>query len=290
METSTGAFNTAVGVRAMNRNFSGERNTAIGYEALQGAAVSSPASSDNVAVGYRALRQKGGGNSNTAIGTNALQSTTGDGNTAIGYGAGASITTGSNNTFIGADIVTGSSSVTNATVIGYGASTVGNNSVRIGNSQVTSITGQVAFSATSDMRVKTHVQQNVPGLDFILRLRPVSYFMHSTPEQALKMAGQPWQATQLQALGKQRHIGLLAQEVESTAKAIGFDFDGVQAPETSEGTYSIRYALLTVPLIKAVQEQQAQIDDLLLKANALREKLEKRLTQQESNKTGNSIN
>ena len=277
MQTSTGSFNTAVGVRTLNRNFSGERNTAIGFEALEGAAISVPASSDNVAVGYRALRQKGGGSSNTAVGSMALQNTTGDGNTAVGTTAGSTLTTGSNNTFIGAGITLGSTTLTNATAIGYGAIISSSNSVRIGNNQVTSIGGQVAFTATSDMRVKTHVRQDVPGLDFILRLRPVSYFMHSDALQARQSAPLAWHAAQQQALGKQRHIGLLAQEVEAAAKEIGFEFDGVEVPKEPNETYSLRYSVLTVPLIKAVQEQQEQIEELLKRANELRSRLESKL-------------
>jgi len=53
--------------------------------------------------------------------------------------------------------------------------------------------------------------------------------------------------------------GFIAQEVEEAAKRVGFDFDGVSAPENETDLYGIRYAEFVVPLVKAVQEQQELI-------------------------------
>ena len=54
--------------------------------------------------------------------------------------------------------------------------------------------------------------------------------------------------------------GFIAQEVEAAAQKVGFDFDGVSAPENETDLYGIRYAEFVVPLVKAVQEQQEMID------------------------------
>ena len=56
--------------------------------------------------------------------------------------------------------------------------------------------------------------------------------------------------------------GFLAQEVEQAAKAVGFNFDGVHVPANARDHYSIVYGQLVVPLVQAVQEQQAQIEAL----------------------------
>lgn len=54
--------------------------------------------------------------------------------------------------------------------------------------------------------------------------------------------------------------GFLAQEVEQAARSIGYNFSGVDAPKNDKSLYGLRYAEFTVPLVKAVQEQQALIE------------------------------
>jgi hypothetical protein len=54
------------------------------------------------------------------------------------------------------------------------------------------------------------------------------------------------------------YSGFIAQEVESAAISLGYDFSGVDSPETPNGFYGLRYAEFTVPLVKAVQELSAQ--------------------------------
>ena len=55
------------------------------------------------------------------------------------------------------------------------------------------------------------------------------------------------------------YSGFIAQDVESAARSIGYDFSGVDAPENAKGYYGLRYAEFVVPLVKAVQEQQVMI-------------------------------
>jgi hypothetical protein len=57
------------------------------------------------------------------------------------------------------------------------------------------------------------------------------------------------------------YTGFIAQEVEAAAQSIGFDFSGVDAPKNENDYYGLRYAEFVVPLVKAVQEQQLQIDE-----------------------------
>ena len=54
--------------------------------------------------------------------------------------------------------------------------------------------------------------------------------------------------------------GFLAQEVETAAESINYDFSGVVAPKNGQGLYSLRYAEFVVPLVKSVQEQQEIIE------------------------------
>ena len=110
-------------------------------------------------MGNLALQNNTTGSSNTATGSAALFSnTTGTFNTASGVNALQSNTTGSGNTAIGyfADVSTGN--LTNATAIGFQATVNASNKIRLGNTQVTVIEGQVGFTAVSDKTQKENFQ------------------------------------------------------------------------------------------------------------------------------------
>jgi hypothetical protein len=54
--------------------------------------------------------------------------------------------------------------------------------------------------------------------------------------------------------------GFLAQDVEKAATQLGYHFDGVHKPENDRDHYSLGYSQFVVPLVKAVQEQQQEIE------------------------------
>jgi len=56
------------------------------------------------------------------------------------------------------------------------------------------------------------------------------------------------------------YTGFVAQEVDAAAKALGYDFSGVDAPKSDNDYYGLRYAQFVVPLVQAVQEQQKMIE------------------------------
>ena len=84
-----------------------------------------------------------------------------------------------------------SSNLSNATALGYGATVSASNRVRIGNSSVSRIGGQVAWSTLSDGRIKENVQEAVPGLSFIAELRPVTYTLNTRKQDAINMQAMP---------------------------------------------------------------------------------------------------
>ncbi|HXD91719.1 MAG TPA: hypothetical protein VNX01_00825, partial [Bacteroidia bacterium] len=67
--------------------------------------------------------------------------------------------------------------------------------------------------------------------------------------------------------------GFIAQEVEQAAKAVNYDFSGIDYPQTTNGLYGLRYTDFVVPLVKAIQEQQNQIEDLNKKVEQLTSEL-----------------
>jgi hypothetical protein len=50
--------------------------------------------------------------------------------------------------------------------------------------------------------------------------------------------------------------------MEKAAQETGYDFSGPHKPTNNKDNYSLAYAEFTVPLVKAVREQQKTISDL----------------------------
>jgi len=59
-----------------------------------------------------------------------------------------------------------------------------------------------------------------------------------------------------------RFTGFIAQDVEKAANAIGYDFSGVDKAKNENDFYGLRYSEFVVPMVKAIQEQQGQIEAL----------------------------
>jgi hypothetical protein len=258
---TSGASNVAVGSKALWSNTTGYSSVAIGDSAL----YSNKGGTSNTAVGELSIPYMTGGNFNVAFGSWTLKSASAvSNNTAVGHNSLASLISGSNNTAIGfgSDVTLGN--LTNATAIGYNAKVNASNKVRIGNASVTKIEGQVAFTTPSDGRYKFNVREDVKGLSFIMRLRPVTYQFDvnrwdgiddATPlpnEMKVSYA----KATEM------RRIGFIAQEVEDAATRTGFNFSGINKPESAEDRYGLSYEAFVVPLVKGMQEQQRMIFEL----------------------------
>lgn len=145
-----GSQNTATGMDALYSNTGGDKNTASGYQSLfsntsgtENTSMGTLALSSNItgnyntATGYASIYSNSLGSYNTAFGWESLEACTGSGNTAVGYSALATINTGNNNTAIGNLADVNSTSLSNATVIGYNSKVNASNMMVFGNSQVT---------------------------------------------------------------------------------------------------------------------------------------------------------
>jgi trimeric autotransporter adhesin len=277
MMKTTGENNTAVGYASLFSNTDGSSNTALGYQAL----YKNNSGSSNVAIGQLALYNIVDGFGNVGVGSSALHActsgiynlaigqsaaltiTSGSSNACFGGGTGSGITTGSNNTAVGAATNFGSPGITNASAFGFNARSNASNQIVIGNGSVTQIGGYVSWSNLSDARFKSHIKEDVPGLDFVMKLRPVTYHFESRKfdqfqgitDSANKGRGQDYWKD---AEGMVR-TGFLAQEVEQAARQAGYEFSGLHKPVSDKDNYTLAYAEFTVPLVKAVQEQQKVI-------------------------------
>jgi hypothetical protein len=269
----TGISNIAIGCYALHENNDGDNNLAIGNFSLHDNTIGK----NNTAIGNDALIDNVDGEYNTATGVDAMgQNTTGDFNTGIGYFALNNNSTGSYNTAIGcASYFSGSPN--NSTSLGNeaGIGIYGNNKVAIGNTSVSWIGGQVGWSTFSDGRINDNVKQDVAGLDFINRLRPITYNLniHRQNEMCGKDEKKSGDWPEKYDIEKMRMTGFIAQEVEKAAQDAGYDFSGIDKP-VEGGLYSLRYSDFVVPLVKAVQEQQVIIDNQQKQIEELMKRIE----------------
>lgn len=255
-KNTSGNYNTAVGAWSLYNNTTGTSNVAVGRNAMYSAATSH----GNTAIGAEALKNNTNGGANVAVGADALiNNVTGNWNTAVGHSAGPAF---------------GSGNLIHATALGYFAKNTANFQVRIGHDLITDIGGQVSWSTLSDGRFKRDIKEDIAGLEFINKLRPVSYTVdhaaltrsHSVPDSI---------RAQLQAGRKSdvRQTGFVAQEVEALIKKGNYSFNGVKAPQNDQDHYSIRYAEFVVPLVKAVQELTAKLETQEKEMKALKKQL-----------------
>ena len=276
---TTASYNIAIGSMALNDNITGEKNVAIGPYALY------PSNgNENVAIGFASLSLNGDhGNMNTAIGSQALYNSW-DGylDVAVGKNALLNNSTGYMNVAIGANALTNNTTGSNNIAIGYNSGidpltpyiyntiSIGNDNVLnayqnqaiIGNIYMGWIGGQVTWHTFSDARIKNNIKDDVIGLEFIRRLRPVTYFIDTRKQLQISSNKETGDYPGKYDIEKMKFSGFPAQEVEQAAKETGYDFSGYSKPRNEHELYTLSYEAFVVPLVKAVQEQQSIIEDL----------------------------
>ena len=100
---------------------------------------------------------------------------------------------------------------------------------------------QVPWTISSDSTLKTDIKNCTMGIDFISKLRPVSYIRNSDK------------------LNKNEY-GFIAQEVKAALEKEGTDYCGV-VEEGSDNNYSVRYNDLLAPIVKSIQELDDSIEN-----------------------------
>ncbi|HNX89335.1 MAG TPA: tail fiber domain-containing protein [Paludibacteraceae bacterium] len=268
-------YNVFLGYQSGMANTSGIDNIAIGNRAL----VRNTTAEGNIAIGYWSCQNQSSGsaNMNTAVGYYSLYQNTGGYNTGVGYAAGAGVS-GPNYTycsFYGYDADFGvSGTFTNAMALGNGATVTATNYVRIGNTSVTQIGGQVGWTNLSDGRVKDNVKEDVTGLDFIMKLRPVTFNINKDKQDKILNKVDKSDYPGKYDIEKIKFSGFIAQEVEQAAIETGYDFSGVHKPKHENDLYGLTYSDFVVPLVKATQEQQKIIENLKAQNASLQEKID----------------
>ena len=283
-----GFANVAFGDFSLRNNTSGIYNIGIGTYSL----FNNATGNDNIGIGSNAVGYNRTGSYNIGIGDSALKPNRGSYSVGIGAGAlnnsldpdtywtrisGANIGIGY---YAGYNI--GFVNGTNTISIGDLASADAPHTVRIGNTDIVKIEGQVPWSNISDKRIGENIQEDVPGLNFITQLRPVTFNFNTTTQKNIVTL--PRNKTQIDGFnqGKKastieqiKQTGFIGQEVEKLADSIGYNFSGVNKPSNSRGLYSLSYATFVVPLVKAVQEQQEEIETLNKNVTILEKRIQK---------------
>jgi len=145
-------------------------------------------------------------------------------------------TTGYRDTFLGNSAEPGSGDLVDATAAGFSAQVDASYHIRIGGSDVSQIGGQVGWSNLSDIRARDEIRDLDLGLDFVTRLRPVSFTLKGGSGRT--------------------DMGFVAQDVESP---MGGDCNGLGIGRDQDRTLSLRSTDFVAPMVKAIQEQQATV-------------------------------
>ncbi|OFX35716.1 MAG: hypothetical protein A2X08_12070, partial [Bacteroidetes bacterium GWA2_32_17] len=257
---TTGGSNTAIGDQSLYSNATGSFNTANGNKSL----YSNITGQYNSSNGFEALYSNTTGQCNTANGNIALfYNTSGNYNTAIGKGALYSNETGWNNTALGNNAFYNGTTYSNSTALGYNADITASNQVRVGDASVNDIGGFADWTNISDIRFKNDINETVPGLAFINKLRPVTYYLNMDNIAKFLRTPDSLRLKEAEIIkGSMLQTGFIAQEVEKAALEVGFEFNGVKKPANENDYYGLRYAEFTVPLVKAVQELNSKNENL----------------------------
>lgn len=269
-ETTAGSglmHNTIIGNSA--RTFltaSGDVNTVVGsfagYDMSTG--------HENTLIGVRAQYAVTTGGYGTYVGVDAGKNKKyGDYCTGIGYRSDFYTTSGSTNN---------TENYSNTTCLGYDSRPSGSNQVVAGNTNA--ILHYYGLSNRSDERDKIDIQDEFLGLDFIKKLKPRAYkwdYRDNYFDEVFDEVENPDNPGQFDKearlvpvpkdgsrSGTRLHHGLIAQEVKEIIDETGVDFAGYQDSKVKDGqdVLSMNYLELIAPMIKAIQEQQVQIDSL----------------------------
>jgi predicted transport protein len=241
---TTGQFNIAVGSQSLSKNTTSLRNIAIGRTALE----DHKTGDDNIGIGYLTLANDTISSFNLAVGNNAMSAivgsasnntsighgtmllkTSGTGNVALGHYAGYLNTTGSNNIWIG-EVFTGSSNTAS------NEATVGNSST------ATYRIFQSAWTNVSDIRDKTDILPLNYGMNFIDKLKPVSFV---------------WDMRDGGKIGIEE-IGFIAQDLQQAQIDLGINIPNLVNSD-NENQLGVAAGNLIPIIIKALQEANEKI-------------------------------
>lgn len=257
--TSSAAKNeelTIIGTNAMNSALVAAYSTIIGADA----ALSGSEYKKTTAIGASALRN-GAHNSSVAIGYWSAPTISSEQSVFVGESSGYRNVQG--------DILRGK--ITNSIAVGYGARLNGDNEIQIGTS------GQTLYAPTninirSDGRDKTDVKPLENGLEFVMKLKPVTGYydrrdsyvddlFKDLPEEERSAKVREWWANPIKDGSRKEdrlHHWFIAQDIV----ALEAEYGRLPMVNVTSDTYTLEYETFIPVLTRAIQEMAAKIATL----------------------------
>jgi hypothetical protein len=295
---TSGDHNICIGYNAGSAMTTMGQSVCIGSSA--GTALTTGATAQNIMIGYATgfnLTSEGhntfvgrvadgtgttnGCEYNSGFGNYVLQDlTTGDQNACFGDFSGYNVSTGYGNTFIGAvsgeDCTVGNHNIcvgndadlsanneSNAIVIGQNIAGSGNDFSfgKSGNVVTNDFDVDANWSRSSDVRKKRNIHSQGLGLDFINDLRTVRF--QWKPSNEFPKEWNDYSEENNMNLDAIMH-GFIAQEVKEALDKHASDDDKKFSgwKEGEDGMQHTSREMFVIPLIKAVQELSAQVEEL----------------------------
>ena len=247
---------TVIGANAMNKALTAGYSTIIGADA----ALLGGNYQKTTAIGASSLRT-GSHISTTAVGYWTLTGADSEKCVVIGDSAGYRNVQG--------DILKGK--ITNSIAIGYGARLNGDNEIQIGS------TGQTLYAPTavnirSDGRDKADVKPLENGLQFIMKLKPVTGYYDrrdayvdelfaDLPEEERAAKVREWWANPTKD-GSHKEDRLRHWFIAQDIAALEAEYGRLPMVNIKNDTYTIEYETFIPVLTKAIQEMVARIETL----------------------------
>jgi len=269
---NAGNLNVVIGTEAGYRNYGGS-SVLIGYRA-GGYTNSSSSGNNNVAVGMNSLYAVTTGSDNVTLGRDAGSAiTTGYGNVFLGRDAGDSAISAYRNICIGQNANPSQNNGEHQIILGHDISGPGDNHAMIGRGGQgywkLSHTVNTGWVFVSDERIKKNIQKDTLGLEFINKIRPVTYNHKKNEEIDKDFLDSTVNWKKGDADDTVLHRGLVAQEVKAAMQEVGnTDFDGWS--QDDDGMQGISKEAFITPLINAVKELSAEITALKAEVAALK--------------------
>jgi len=182
----------------------------------------------------------------------------------VGTTAGDAITSGYNNIIVGGDSDVADAAANYQYVFGYGITSAASTmSIGQPGSIVSNgFTSNATWARNSDLHKKTNIESTDLGLSFINELRPVTFNWKDSSEFP-----ESYKDKDIAEMDTETNLyGMIAQEVKEALDKVGHENFGGWS-EDDDGSQKLAQSMFVYPLINAVQELSAKVEELENKLN-----------------------
>ena len=182
----------------------------------------------------------------------------------VGRNAASTLNEGDYCTILGADcnVDTGDSQA--RMIVGYDVDNPTDNSIRIGaggNWIANTFTANATWAHSSDERLKENIADDDLGLSFINDLRTVTFNWRKQKDVPSELKSDE----RFEKDTENKKHGMIAQEVKAALDKQGVDTFTGWEEDGADGVQLVSESMFVYPLIKAVQELSAEVEELKAK-------------------------